>query len=130
VTALAIGVVVGASPFVSTAFVLLAGEYAASLLTQDVREPFAAALFATLFFVAAEFAYWTLELRTRSSAEAEIMPRRLVFLGGLALGALASSGLVLAAAAAAPAPSLLLEVVGLTAAIGIAALLVRARRSV
>ena len=128
--ALAVGVVTGASPFVSTALVLLAGEYTASLLTQDVREPLPAALFATLFFAAAELAYWTLELRTRSASEPEIMPRRFVFLGGLALGALVSSGIVLAAAAAAPAPSLLLEVVGVTAAVGIAALLVRARRIV
>jgi len=130
VAALAVGVVTGASPFVSAALVLLAGEYTASLLTQDVREALAAALFATIFFVTAELAYWTLELRTRSAPDPEILPRRFAFLGGLALGALGSSGIVLAAAAAAPAPSLLLEIVGVTAAVGIAVLLVRARRTV
>jgi phosphoglycerol transferase MdoB-like AlkP superfamily enzyme len=127
VGALAVGVVTGAYPFVSVAFVLLAGQYTASLLTQNVHEQLAALLFATLFFVAAELAYWSLELRTRSAPEPEVLLQRFALLGGLALGALASSGIVLAAAAAAPAPSLLLEVVGITAAVGIAALLVRAR---
>jgi hypothetical protein len=127
VAALAVGVVTGTPPLVSTGLVLLAGEYAASLLTQDVHDALPAVLFAALFFITAELAYWTLELRTRSVAEAGITPQRFASLGALALGALASSAIVLAAAAAAPAPSLLLEVVGVAAAVGIAALLVRAR---
>lgn len=126
---LVLGILTATRILVASGLVILAVEYAASLLTQDVREAVPAVLFATVFFVTAELAYWSLELRTRSAAEPGILSRRFMLIAALGLGGFACTSLVLGVAASAtPGPSLLLEAVGVGAAVAVAVLGVRLAR--
>ena len=116
------------SPGVPLGLACLAGSYAAALASRGVDVDLSATLYAALFFLTAELAYWSLELSPGIQPASGVGARRLLFLALGALGALALAGLVLGAALA-PLPRGLpaegLGVAGALAALGLIAVLVR-----
>ncbi|HLM33589.1 MAG TPA: hypothetical protein VK285_05920, partial [Gaiellaceae bacterium] len=77
---------------------LLAGSYAAALGSREVDVDLSATLYAALFFLTAELAYWSRELSPGIQPAPGVVGRRVLFLAVEALAALALAGLVLAAA--------------------------------
>ena len=125
---LAVSLAVRFSPGVPLGLAFLAGSYAAALGSRGVDVDLSATLYAALFFLAAELAYWSLELSPGISPAPGLVVRRVLFLAVGALAALALAGLVLAAALE-PLPRgvlvLALGVGGALLAMGVIAALVR-----
>jgi hypothetical protein len=125
---LAASLVLRFSPGVPLGLACLAGSYAAALGSRGVDVDLSATLYAALFFLAAELAYWSLELSPGIQPAPGVVARRLVFLTVEALAALALAGLVLTAALE-PLPRGLvvhgLGVGGALVALGLIAVLVR-----
>jgi hypothetical protein len=115
----------GWSSGVAWTLALLAAQYALALSLRegddvvDARVPF----YAAGLLVAAELAYWSIELRVRGSEGGALMLRRLAALGGLAIVSLGVGTFVVAAAATSLAPGLLWDAVGAAAAVAALALL-------
>ena len=116
------------SPGVPLGLVCLAGSYAAALASRGVDVDLSATLYAALFFLTAELAYWSLELSPGIEPAPGVAARRLLFVALSALGALALAGLVLGAALE-PLPRGLLGqslgVAGALATLALIAVLVR-----
>ncbi len=116
---------------VAWAFALLAGEYVISLEIQGDQLDRAAYVYAGLFLVAGELAYWSLEL-TVVRPESTALIRRLVAIVLVAVGGFALAFVVLAASALGSG-GVALTAVGVAAAVGavalVAGLAVRARQS-
>jgi hypothetical protein len=115
---------------VPTGLALLGAEYAGALATQESRALLPPVLFASALFLAAEVAYWSLELVTRITREPGILARRLANVGGLVAAGAAAAAIVLAASSAAPGPGLAVELVGVAAAVALVALDARLVRAV
>jgi hypothetical protein len=98
---------------------LLGGQYAASLLLRDAGIDASAPLYAAALLVTAELAYWALEVKPALGGVA----RRLAPLAGLALGAAAVGALLLGFSEGGEERGFGLQLVGLTAAVGVLALL-------
>ena len=106
----------------------LAGSYAAALGSRGVDVDLSATLYAALFFLTAELAYWSLELSPGIQPAPGVVVRRVLFLAVGALAALALAGLVLAAALEPVPRGLLVQglgVGGALVALGLIAVLVR-----
>ena len=86
---------------------------------------------AAVFLLAAELAWWSLELRV-SALPTPLLVRRVLILAGAALGALVAGAVVLVTARVEPSGGLLLVALGAAAAVGalaiVAALAARAGR--
>jgi hypothetical protein len=108
--------------------VFLAGSYAAALESRGVDVDLSATLYAALFFLTAELAYWSLELSPGIQPAPGVVVRRVLFLAIGALAAVVLAGLVLAAALEPLPRGLLVQglgVGGALLALGLIAVLVR-----
>ena len=106
----------------------LAGSYAAALESRGVDVDLSAALYAALFFLTAELAYWSLELSPGVQPAPGVVVRRVLFLAVGALAAVALAGLVLAAVIEPLPRGVLVQglgVGGALVALGLIAVLVR-----
>ena len=106
----------------------LAGSYAAALESRGVDVDLSAALYAALFFLTAELAYWSLELSPGVQPAPGVVVRRVLFLAVGALAAVALAGLVLAAVLEPLPRGVLVQglgVGGALVALGLIAVLVR-----
>ena len=125
---LALSLALRLSAGVPLGLAFLAGSYAAALGSRGVDVDLSATLYAALFFLTAELAYWSLELSPGIQPAPGVVVRRVLFLAVGALAALALAGLVLAAALE-PLPRGLvvhgLGVGGALVALGLIAVLVR-----
>jgi hypothetical protein len=116
------------SPGVPLGLACLAGSYAAALESRGVDVDLSATLYAALFFLTAELAYWSLELSPGIQPAPGTVVRRVLFLAVGALAALALAGLVLAAALEPLPRGLLVQglgVAGALVALALIAVLVR-----
>jgi hypothetical protein len=111
------------------AAILLTGmAYGVALASTDPAFDRASVVIAALLLLAAELGFWSLELAAPINYEPAILVRRLALVTALGLGALCAAGVVAAAAARDVDPSLLLEALGVAAAVvTVAALAVLAR---
>jgi hypothetical protein len=108
---------------VPASIALIGGEYALVLSVDDSSLDTRAAVVAAGLLVAAELAYWSLELRAEITDEPGSYTRRLSVLALLALGALTLSGLLVAAVDLAGRGGLAVEIAGATAAFAAVVLL-------
>ena len=125
---LALSLALRLSAGVPLGLAFLAGSYAAALGSRGVDVDLSATLYAALFFLAAELAYWSLELSPGIQPAPGVVVRRVLFLAVGALAALALAGLVLAAALEPLPRGLLVQglgVGGALVALGLIAVLVR-----
>ena len=125
---LALSLALRFSPGVPLGLAFLAGSYAAALGSRGVDVDLSATLYAALFFLAAELAYWSLELSPGIQPAPGVVVRRVLFLAVGALAALTLAGLVLAAALEPLPRGLLVQglgVGGALVALGLIAVLVR-----
>ena len=125
---LAASLVLRFPPGVPLGLACLAGSYAAALGSRGVDVDLSATLYAALFFLAAELAYWSLELSPGIQPAPGVVGRRVLFLAVEALAALALAGLVLTAALEPLPQGLLVQglgVGGALVALGLIAVLVR-----
>jgi hypothetical protein len=109
---------------IAPALVLLGGEYAGLFLvrqsTVDIRAP----LYGAAFFLVAELAFAALELRA-GAPDPGLVPRRAAILAALAVGGVVLGAVVLAAATLPLEGGLVLEAIGVTAAVGLLVLVGR-----
>jgi hypothetical protein len=125
---LALSLALRFSPGVPLGLGCLAGSYAAALASRRVDVDLSVTLYAALFFLTAELAYWSLELSPGIQPAPGIVVRRVLFLAVGALAALALAGLVLAAALEPLPRGLLVQALGVGGALmalGLIAVLVR-----
>ena len=125
---LALSLALRLSAGVPLGLAFLAGSYAAALGSRGVDVDLSATLYAALFFLTAELAYWSLELSPGIQPAPGVVVRRVLFLAVSALAALALAGLVLAAALEPLPQGLLVQglgVGGALVALGLIAVLVR-----
>ena len=130
VALLAIGLVARAPTFVTAGLAFLGAEYAAVLAVESEPLDRRAPVFAAALFLAAELAWWSLELRARIAAEAGSNLRRLAYLLGLTAGALALGAGVLALVDVIRVGGLAVELAGAAAAVAIVAGALLVRRDV
>ena len=83
------GLLLRVTAFVTAGLALLGAEYAAVLAVESEPLDRRAPIVAAALFLCAELAWWSLELRDRIAAEAGSHLRRLAYLLGLTLAALA-----------------------------------------
>lgn len=130
VALLAFAVAVGLPSLIPWPLVLLAGAYAAMLADAHVDEW--SPVYAGAFFAVAELAYWSLELRGQAQQAERLTERRAGMIIGLALGAVALGGFVLAATSIPIGSGVAIDVLGAAAAvlaIALVALVARPRRT-
>jgi hypothetical protein len=123
VLVLAVGLILRTPTAVPAAIVLLGGEYALVLSVEGSGLDTRAAVVAAGLLVAAELAYWSLELRAEVTDEPGSYARRLAVLALLALGALALAGMLLAVVDLAGREGLAVEIAGAGAALAAVVLL-------
>jgi len=126
---LAGGLALGQPAAVPLALVLFGGAYGASLFLGPHALDFWAPLEATGLVLAAELSYWSLELRPWVAAEPGVLARRATILGATGAGTLAVGAAVLGAASAPVGGGVAWEAVGVAAAAGALALVVRLSRT-
>jgi hypothetical protein len=108
------------------AAVLLSGAaYGVALVGRDPAFDSASILVGALLLVVAELGFWSLELATPVSYGVELLTRRVALVAVLGLGSLCAAAAVGAAAAQDAERSLLLEGLGVAAAIAVVALIAR-----
>ena len=123
---LALALATARAGLVAPALVLVAGGYAAKLAVRDAGAlDGAAPLVGCALLLAAELAYWSVELAGAGREERPVLLRRLAAMLGLAAGALVLGSAVLAAAALPLGGGLLWDVVGVAAAAAALALIAR-----
>lgn len=106
--------------------VLLAGAaYGVSVASRDPDFDGASVAVAALLLLIAELAFWSLELATPVRYGQALLARRLALVAALGLGALATAALVGAAAARDAEQSLLVEGLGVAAAVLVVAVIAR-----
>ncbi|HET7854866.1 MAG TPA: hypothetical protein VFL41_00255 [Gaiellaceae bacterium] len=119
---LAAGLTGGWSSPVGVGLALLGAEYAVFFAAGpsgvDVWTP----LYAAGFLLAAELAYWSLEQRVSAWSDPAVLVRRLVLLVACCAGAAAVAAAMIVAAGASVGGGLGLEIVGITAAVAVLAL--------
>lgn len=124
----AVGLVLRWPSAVTVGLALVGAAYGTALAVESKPIDRAAPVVAAALFLAAELAWWSLELRERIAAEAGSHLRRLAFLLTLALGALALGGVVLAVVDAVHVEGLAIVVLGAAgAAVALALALPRPR---
>lgn len=97
---------------------VVAGTYGAALTVESAPLDRHVPIVAAALLLAAELAWWSLELRARIAPEAGSYLRRLAFVLLLALGAYAVGALLLAVVDIAQTSGLVIETVGAVAAVG------------
>jgi hypothetical protein len=106
------------------AAILLAGvAYSVALVSTDPAFDPASAVVAALLLLTAELAFWSVELAAPIRYEPAILARRLALLTALGVGTLCAAGIVAGVAARDADPSLLLEGLGIAAAVATVAIL-------
>lgn len=130
VAGLALALTFGLPSLIPWPLVLLAGAYAARLADAHVDEW--APVYAGAFFSVAELAYWSLELRGQAQEAERLTERRAGMIIGLALGAVALGGFVLAATSIPIGSGVAADLLGVVAAvlaIALVAVVARPRRT-
>jgi hypothetical protein len=107
----------------------LAASWSFSAWTRGAEAPGGTILAALGIFVAAELAYWSLE-QVSVRDEDELLARRAAGLAGRACGALVLVSIVLAVLGLHPGGGLVLETVGVAAAVGLVAIVALLARAV
>jgi hypothetical protein len=120
--------VLGQPASVPAAVALLGAAYTGSLFLGPHGLDVWAPLEATALVLAAELAYWSLELRPWVDAEPGILARRTALVAATGAGTLIVGAAVLAAASARVRGGVLWEAVGVAAAAAALALVVRLSR--
>jgi len=128
VALLVVGLLARMPTLVTTALVVLGAEYGAVLAIESEPLDRGAPVVAAALFLAAELAWWSLELRARIAAEAGSYLRRLAFLLGLTIVALALGMGVLALVDVVRVGGLAVELAGAAAAVAAVALALTAMR--
>ena len=129
VLVLAAGLLLRIPAAVPAAILVVGLEYAAALAVQDEQLDARAPVFAAALFAAAELGYWSLELRDVVADEPGAYLRRLGLLAALTLGALGLGQLLLALVDVSERGGIVLEAVGVVAAVAALAIVaVSARR--
>ena len=108
--------VLGWSPLIPVAIVLVAGDYAAQLTIDDARLDSAAPAFAGGLLVTAELAYWSLEERSDVRGEPGAGFRHAAFLAGLGVATILVASLLLALVDAVRTRGLAIDLLGSAAA--------------
>jgi hypothetical protein len=127
---LALAVLAGRPGWIAWSLVLLGAEYAASLAVaegggeMDAWAP----LYAAGLLVAAELAFWSLELRGTAREDAASLRRRLAALSALALAALGLAALVALVTELPGGGGVLWDAVGVAAAVAALAIVARLAR--
>jgi hypothetical protein len=103
---------------ITAGLAVVAGTYAAALAVESAPLDRRAPIVAAALLLAAELAWWSLELRARIAPEAGSYLRRLAFVLVLALGAYGVGALLLAVVDVARTSGLAIETVGVVAAVG------------
>lgn len=122
VLTLAAGVALRRAGLVPAAALLLGAEYAVGLSLADAPLDPKAPLAAAALFVCCELGYWSLELAARVADEPGAGWRRLAWLSGTTILALALGAALVAAVDVARGGSLALEALGVAAAAAVLAL--------
>lgn len=125
VLVLAGGLALGYAPAVTAALALVGADYAAALTIEDAALDPRAPLFAGGLLVAAELAYWSLELRTGVVDEPGSAPRRLAVIVLLGLAGMTLGALTLAFVDVARVEGLAVEALGVVAALAAVGLIAR-----
>jgi len=125
---LAAGLVAGWHAAVPASVLIAGAAYAGSLFLGPHRLDTSAPLEGTALLLAAELAYWSLELRPWVEAEPGVLARRGTVVAASGAGSLAAGAAVLAAASAPVGGGVALEALGVAAAASALALLVRLSR--
>ena len=124
VSLVAVGLVLRFAAAVTAGLALAGALYAATLALEDRPIDRAAPVFAAGLFLAAELAWWSLELRSRIAGEAGSQLGRLAFVLMLTVGAFALGGGVLAAVDLVQVDGFVVVLLGAAAAVGAAGLAV------
>ncbi len=106
------------------AIALAASAYGVAVASRDPELDRAAVVVAALLLVAAELGFWSVELAAPVRYEARILTRRAALVAALGLGALATSGVIALAASQEADRSLVLQGLGVAAAVAIVGLIV------
>ncbi len=114
--ALTAALVLGWTPLVPTALVLVGGLYAAQLAIDDAALDGASPAFAAGLLVTAELAYWSLDERERAPGEAGDGLRRTAFVALLGIAALVIAAVLLVVVDSVRAEALAVDVLGAVAA--------------
>jgi hypothetical protein len=114
--ALIAALVLGWSPLIPVAIVLVGGNYAAQLAIDDVGLDSVAPAFAAGLLVTAELAYWSLEERENVHGEAGAGFRRAAFVVGLGLTTLLAASVLLVLVDAVRTRGLAVDLLGAAAA--------------
>jgi hypothetical protein len=125
---LAVALVRAQSASVTVAIALLGGAYGGSLFLGTGSIDAWAPIEATALVLAAELAYWSLELRPWVQAEPGVLVRRAALVGATGAGTLAVGATLLAAASAPVGGGVAWEAVGVAAAAAALAVVVRLAR--
>ena len=122
--------VLGWSPLIPVAIVLVAGDYAAQLTIDDAGLDSAAPAIAGGLVVTAELAYWSLEERDGVRGEAGAGFRHAAFVAGLGVATILVASVLLAIVDAVRTRGLAVDLLGAVAAAAVLfAIVVAARRS-
>jgi len=114
--ALLAALVLGWSPLIPVAIVLVGGDYAAQLTIDDAGLDSAAPAFAAGLLVAAELAYWSLEERGDVRGEPGAGLRHAAFVAGLGVATLFVASVLLALVDAVHTGGLAVDLLGAVAA--------------
>jgi hypothetical protein len=115
---LALSLAAGSTSLLPWPLVLLGAAYALSLADGPIDQW--APVYAGAFLLAAELAYWSLELRGRADDVEQLTERRAGMIVALTIGAIALAGLVLAATAIRVGSGIVLDLAGVLAAVAAA----------
>ena len=128
--ALIVALVLGWTPLVPAALVLVGGLYAAQLAIDDAALDGASPVFAAGLLVTAELAYWSLDEREGVLGEAGEGLRRVAFVALLGIAALLVAAALLVLVDSVRAEALALDVLGaVAAAVTLLAIVLVARRT-
>ena len=125
VAVLALGLALRSSDAIPAAVVVVGGGYAGSLFVGSDDLDLAAPLVGGGLVVAAELAYWSLELRPRVDAEPPVLRRRALLELGAAAASVAAGGALLGIGTARFGGGASWDAVGVVAAVAALALVAR-----
>jgi hypothetical protein len=118
VALLVVALALGSTSLLPWPIAVLGGAYVLSLADGPVDQW--APVYAGALLAVAELAYWSLELRGRAADVEQLTERRAGLIVGLAIGATAVAGLVLAATALSVGSGLAVDLAGVVAAVAAA----------
>lgn len=121
---LAAGLAARSGPVLGWGLAALGGEYTVLFTAQGPALDDLTPLYAGAFVLVAEFAFWSIERRVPAWTDSGLAERRFARLAATSAGAAALAALVLVVASASGGGGVVLEAIGVAAAIGAIALVV------